>query len=90
MEPYVHVNSMFTVSITVTNLSETKREIRLILPAYEWSSVFQAVHPIDRHTIQLENKWKNDIALREAEMKVFILSKQFYNHLLFYSGKRNT
>jgi hypothetical protein len=70
VQSHVKVNEIFQLAVTVTNLSDTKRELRLIIPAQNWTSVLDAVQPVDRQTSELEHKVKFDREQREKELKV--------------------
>lgn len=64
------MNEIFELAVTVTNLSDIKRELRLIIPAQNWSSVLDAIQPVDRHTAELEHKVRSDREQREKDAKV--------------------
>jgi hypothetical protein len=51
VQPYVLLNEYFTISVTIINLSDSKRELRLIIPASNWSS-FDSFHPIIKPTLE--------------------------------------
>jgi len=63
----VKMNEYFSVTVTLINLSDAKRELRIIIPASNWSS-FDSFHPIAKPTVQ-DIKLKEDAEVREAQEK---------------------